>query len=275
MRGRQHDARAYPSQPSLTDLREGRVIADNDHPSDLGNGRAWAASLVEAQPTQPGRGVAGQLHRLCLALESALGLLGAAVTVRSVAESEAVVAAASPTSRRLVEMEFGLGEGPSRDAFDRGKPVLVPELGKRLDGGWPAYTATAHASGVGGVFAFPLQVGASRFGVLTVFSRPPRRLDRGEVAKCLAMAHLATEMLVASSVTSVDGEIAPDLKSALGQRGEIYQAQGMVMVALRVSLAEALALMRARAFTEGRDLLDVSVDIIEGRLQLSIDRQDP
>lgn len=227
------------------------------------------------QPTQPGRGAAGQLHRLCRALQSTLGLLGAAVTVRSVEESEAVVAAADPTSRWLVELEFGLGEGPSRDAFTRGKPVLAPELGGRIDGSWPAYTSTAHAAGVGGVFAFPLQVGASRFGVLTVFSRPPRRLDQGEVAKCLAMADLATEILLASSVSSVDGEIAPDLKSALGQRGEIFQAQGMVMVALRVSLPEALALMRARAFTDGRDLLDVSVDIIERRLELSTDGQDP
>ncbi len=171
-------------------------------------------------------------------------------------------------------MEFGLGEGPSRDAFSRGKPVLVPELGGHLDGSWPAYTATAHDAGIGAVYAFPLQVGASRFGVLTVFASQPRTLDRDELAKCLAMVQLATDMLLASSASSVDGEIAPDLKGALGLRGEIYQAQGMVMMALRFSLPEALALMRARAFADGRDLLDVSIDIIEGRLHLNKNGED-
>ncbi len=43
----------------------------------------------------------------------------------------------------------------------------------------------------------------------------------------------------------------------------------MVMVALDVSLAEALVRMRAHAFGTGRGLDEVAVDIVEGRLDPS------
>jgi AmiR/NasT family two-component response regulator len=82
-------------------------------------------------------------------------------------------------------------------------------------------------------------------------------------------------MLLDSSTTSCDGEIDPDLKSALGFRSEIYQAQGMTMVALGIPLPEALAVMRAHAFAAGRMLIDVSTDVVEGRLDLHADmKQD-
>lgn len=118
----------------------------------------------------------------------------------------------------------------------------MPEVGGPQDGSWPAYTPLAVAAGIGAVFAFPLQTGSSRFGVFTVFASEPRRLDHAETMRCQAIAELATEQLLDSSAASVDGEIDPDLKRAMGFRSEIYQGQGMVMVALRIPLVEAMAL---------------------------------
>lgn len=94
------------------------------------------------------------------------------------------------------------------------------------------------------------------------------------MARCLAMSEMATEMLLNSSAASPEGEIDPNLKSALSFRSEIYQAQGMVMAALGVALPEALSRMGAHAFVAGRHLIDVSADIVEGRLQLTKDGQD-
>lgn len=234
--------------------------------------REWALSLVALQPSLDGRGIADQLQRLCRASVAGLHMTGAAVTVRSADGSEAVAAASDGRSRGLAEVELGVGEGPARDAFDLGRPVLVPELGGSRDDAWHGYSPAAHAAGIGAVFAFPLQVGLSRFGVLTMFCDAPRRLDQREVFRGLVMSEVATEMLLDSSAASVDGEIDPNLKSALGFRGEIYQAQGMVMVSLGVALPEALARMRAHSYAAERDLIDVSVDILEGRLALTDDR---
>jgi AmiR/NasT family two-component response regulator len=51
---------------------------------------------------------------------------------------------------------------------------------------------------------------------------------------------------------------------------EVDQAQGMVMVDLRISLAEALVRLRAHAFVEGRPVADVARDIVGGRLRLEL-----
>lgn len=237
--------------------------------------REWALSLVALQPSLDGRGIADQLQRLCSAAAAGLHMTGAAVTLRSADGSEAIAAASDGASKTLAELELGVGEGPARSAFDRGRPVLVPELGGSQDAAWPGYAPAALAGGIVAVFAFPLQVGVSRFGVLSMFCDSPRRLDQRELTKGLVLSELATEMLLDSSESSADGEIDPDLKSALGFRGEIYQAQGMVMVALGIALPEALARMRGHSFVAGRDLIDVSIDIVAGRLELTDDRHDP
>jgi len=231
--------------------------------------------MTADQPSRDGRGIADQLHRLCLVATVGLHLSGAVVTLRSADGSQAVAAASDTASAKLAEVELAVGQGPAHDAFERGKPVLVSQLGGPYDGSWPGYMAIALPSGIVGVFAFPLRVGAARFGVLSLFCNTVRQLEDHEVARGLVISELATEMLLDSSASSVDGEIDSDLKSALGFRGEIYQARGMVMVALGVALPEALARMRGHAFLAGRDLVDVSVDIVEGRLALTNDRHDP
>ena len=64
------------------------------------------------------------------------------------------------------------------------------------------------------------------------------------------------------------GQVEPDVNEVLAPRLEVYQAQGMVMVDLGVSLTEAMALLRAHAFTVGRPLGDVARDVVTGRLRL-------
>ena len=49
---------------------------------------------------------------------------------------------------------------------------------------------------------------------------------------------------------------------AVESRAEVFQAQGMVMVQLGVTLAEALARMRAYAYAENRPLGDVARDVV-------------
>ena len=94
-------------------------------------------------------------------------------------------------------------------------------------------------------------------------------------ARCLALSDLATDALLAGSDARTDGRLDPDLESALDFRSEIYQAQGMVMVTLGTDLSDALARMRAHAFQTERTLLEVSVEILEGRLVLPDEEPAP
>jgi hypothetical protein len=199
------------------------------------------------------------------------GVTAVTVTVGPPNDSSAVVAASDPAHQRFAESEFGAGEGPAQDVWTHGRPVLVPDLGSSQDGAWPGYAMIASAAGVRAVFAFPLQMGAVRFGVLTLFRDHPGELSRPELRMCLSMAVLATERLINDS-TLPDGDLDPSLQEPLDFRNVVYQAQGIVAVALGISLIDALARMRGHAFRSGRELVEIADDIVHNGLRLVDDQ---
>ncbi len=233
--------------------------------------RAWqsrqdlARSLISVERSGPGSyGLVSLLERLCLALTRHVSADGAAVHLMSLDGSDGVAAASNDRCKALVELEFTTGEGPSHDAFSRRKPVLIPDL-RATDGPrWPGYASAAVAAGACAVFAFPLHVGAAGLGVLELFVDKPGSLPEDDLAMALMFAQIATEVLLDARMITPEGELNPDLASALAYRAEIYQAQGMLMVSLGVGLAEALVRMRAHAFSEDRPLIEVAHEIIRG-----------
>jgi hypothetical protein len=210
-----------------------------------------------------------RLHQVCLAVSAGLDMSGAAVVLRAGDDSETLAASSDEASGAAAELEHTLGEGPSRDAFTRARPVLVGDLRSPVGATWVAYAAAVAQHGVRSVFAFPLHLGAARFGTLTMYGDAPQELSRLRTSRCLAMAELTTESLLTSSEEGTPGHLAPRIESAMSFRNEIYQAQGMAMVTLRTDLATALARMRAHAFEHDLSLLEVSLAIIAGRLTLT------
>ena len=81
-----------------------------------------------------------------------------------------------------------------------------------------------------------------------------------------AFARAATGLLLDGDTITSAGELDAGLSTALVDRARIHQAQGMVMVDLRVSLVEALTRMRARAFSSDTTLLEVADQVIAGTL---------
>lgn len=222
------------------------------------------------------------LDRLCAAATHDLRLSGAAVTLMTSGGFQAVAGGSDDSSRALEELQFSLGEGPGFDAFATGRPVLVPDLDAAF-ARWPGYAPAVIRAGVRAVYTFPLQLGAMRFGVLTFYAGKTSTLGAPELTLCMIFAEIATELLLESSTNGPTGgtEDGTDtdngsgeggLGSAINFRTEIYQAQGMVMVALGVSLVEALARMRAHAFSSGQDLNDLALGIIDGSIQLTSDK---
>ena len=252
----------------------GVPVVDHSRHGPSADDRTRALALINRQPKQHAdASIVDWLTRLCRALAVDLGVKGAAVTLSAtVGDGEAVAAASSSDSRAAAGVGFTVGEGPAADALLSGRPVLVPHLGGQLYSAWPGYTAAARALGLRAIFCFPIQVGAVRFGVLSVFADVPTSLSAQDLSRCMTMTELATERLLDSSDGGHRDRFEPDLESALGIDSEIFQAQGMVAVALRVTLAQALARMRGHAFRSDRQLLEVAVDILEGRLDLPDDR---
>jgi hypothetical protein len=227
--------------------------------------RALVRESIERQDDDgASHGLVGRLERLCRGAAEHLGLTGAAVNLMSPTGSDGVVAASDERCKNLVEMQFTTGQGPGPDAFDLRRPVLAPDLAAAEEHRWQGYASMALGAGVRSAFAFPLQVGPTRLGVLDLFGEVPEMPDEEQLAVALTFAQMATELLLDGRLTTAEGELAPDVGSALSYRVEIYQAQGMLTVWLGVGLPEAMVRMRATAFEQGRTLIELAHDIIAG-----------
>ena len=56
--------------------------------------------------------------------------------------------------------------------------------------------------------------------------------------------------------------------AAATDHDKVYQAIGMIMAQLGVDADEATARLRARAFTQGRTVLEVARDVVAHRMML-------
>ncbi|WP_433790780.1 GAF and ANTAR domain-containing protein [Actinoplanes sp. CA-252034] len=230
-----------------------------------GPGEPWKAvrHLIARQPAD-----LMLLQRICLAAVEALSASGSGVSVMTADGTRGVCAASDPVSERVEELQFILGEGPCIDAFAERRPVLTADLSETAIHRWPVYAPSAQEAGVRAVFSFPLQVGAARLGVISVFRERTGQLTRGELRTAFTFADVTVEALLdmQENAPAQDGSGASCLN--VGHRAELFQAQGMVMVQLGVPIGEALVRIRAHAYAENRRLDDVARDIVARRLRL-------
>ncbi|WP_404387429.1 ANTAR domain-containing protein [Humibacillus xanthopallidus] len=231
--------------------------------------------LIDAEQVRgqdSGTGVAHDLHRLCLVLMRLLSASQAGVTVWGPGGTGGVIAGhAGVGSRELEEMQFTFGEGPCIEAWSSRHVVLEPDLNGRGSRRWPGYGPAASGRGVRSVFAFPLGSGSACIGSLDVYRTDAGPLSPLALQQGFWFTEIALQMILLGQSQAGPERLAPVLDDALSHRLEVYQAQGMVMIDLGVSLAEAMLRLRAYAFAVDRPITDVSKDIVAGRLTLDRD----
>ncbi len=213
----------------------------------------------------------GWMQRLCRAATRDLVASGVGVNVMSSSGAISVLAASSPQSEVVEQLQFTLGEGPCMDAYASGRPVLTPDLATGGLQRWPGYAAAAQDHGVRSVFSFPLQIGAARLGAMDVCRQRTGPLSTPHLSRALAFAEAATVALV-----TAQDHVSSDDRSVLGRAMEgsflVYQAQGMVQVQLGASLVEAMSRLRAYAFSHDRPLYEVAADVVERSVVFEPDR---
>jgi hypothetical protein len=220
-------------------------------------------------------GVAGRLQQVCAAAVRGVPACGVGITLMTLEGVGTVAAASDAACRSLEELQFTLGQGPCLDAFASRYPVLEPDLAGAGVRRWPGYAPAAGGLGVGAVFALPLQVGAARVGVLEVYRLQAGSLSSPGLALALTFGQVAVEALLDGQASSRPGHLPDGLDRAMDTHAVVYQAQGMLVVDLGISLADAMARLRAHAFAHDRPLHLVARDIVESRLRLEPDSPHP
>jgi ANTAR domain/GAF domain len=215
---------------------------------------AWIAAAREGDERV-------SLAVLCRAAAGRLAVDGASVTAVSGPAVREPLAATDERSARLEELLLTTGEGPGAEDLSSGSPMLVPDL-EPLTERWPGFAPAAVAAGVRALFVFPLQAGAIRAGVLSLYRAAPGPLTPQQLADALVFADIALQLLLdsASGISGMDGY--RPLEGLSGSRAEVYQATGMISVQLGVSMEEAFVRLRAHAFAAGTPLDDVAGDVV-------------
>jgi len=199
------------------------------------------------------------------AVAAAIGLPSTAVVLLGTQPDEAVVAASDATARAAHDLEFVLGEGPAYLAADRAQTVQV--AGTALAGRWPRYGPAVSSLGVRAVIAVPLQ--PAGLGAVCAYTSRPAISDHaaraaGQIADALPLA------LTQDARALLSGHDVP----ALPLFGEadfpavIHQAAGVISQQCGCGISDALALLRARAFSAGRPAEEIAANVVRGALRL-------
>ncbi|MFR0356297.1 GAF and ANTAR domain-containing protein [Streptomyces sediminimaris] len=218
-----------------------------------------------AAAAQGGKGLSALRPALCAA---AIGLDGLTIALLDRSGLELIwYDPADTTGISFEDLQYTLGEGPTLDAVRTGETVLVPDLQAVPEQRWPALLPATRDRLPGAVHAVPLDLGAIRLGALTGHRATPGPLTRHQMSGLLALAEGATAILTTPDGTHDMGSDDPlPLHRAL-----IHQATGALTVLLDIPIDQALARLRAYAFTHNRPLLDVAHDVVHHQSRLDDD----
>ncbi|MDT7708644.1 MAG: hypothetical protein QOG20_4251 [Pseudonocardiales bacterium] len=230
-------------------------------------GGVTAALLALGHDVHDDRALAEQI---CLACVAGLDIDGAAISMHTASPLRETLWATDATAELLEELQFTLGEGACMDAARSGRPVLIPDIADVAQTSrWPVYAeAVVEQTGVGAVFALPLQWATINLGVLDLHRKAPGRLTSAGLSDALGAADVGALMLLGLRTDPGEDRV---WDRSWGDRVEIHQATGMVVAQMDVNATDAFARLRAYAFAEHRLLGDVARDVVARRLRFTED----
>lgn len=213
--------------------------------------------------------------RLCQACVDLLEVDGAAISLMHGGATRGTFGSSGELSRRLDEYQFTFGEGPCLEAVSRGVPVLVADFQDPAEARWPAFAGAMSQAGIRAVYALPVEISTTWVGALDLYRGRPGELGRAALGGAMLAAQLAALPLLDLMSANVDwaalagGDPWSQLESL--ERVEVYQATGMVMAQLKTGPTEALARLRAHAFTHNLTATEVAWAIVNRRLRMEPD----
>ncbi|MEU4199171.1 GAF domain-containing protein [Streptomyces sp. NPDC026294] len=202
------------------------------------------------------------------------GADGLGVSLITSGEIRAVAYAADERSYQLEDAQLVSGEGPCTEAYLRRRIVeadVQPTAGQ-----WPVFMRTAGELGIRSVVAVPLLVGNGvPVGAMDVYHATRAPFGAADRARLEAYARILALLALDAHPALIGWEQAAPEPGPAGYPPVVHQAAGAAAEASNVTVSEALARMRAHAFSHQRLLKDIAHDILTGRLRLEEDRDTP
>ena len=210
-------------------------------------------------------GASGPQDDLCGPFLGAVDVSGVVISTLGHPLGSQTVCATSVVAARIDEIQIDLGEGPCWEALRTGRPVSEPDLQNAGGDGWPGARDALRMLDIGSLYAFPLTIGDLGLGSVDLYSQAPLTLSRENVDDVTVLASIAARQVLRRAL----GDIASAEKGMADgpySRREMHQAAGMVCAQLRISVDDALLVLRGHAFASGRSVREVAADVVARRL---------
>ncbi|MDR7381428.1 GAF domain-containing protein [Promicromonospora iranensis] len=194
--------------------------------------------------------------RLCEACVDVLKAQGGAFTV-SIGPDERVAVSTPGAFEELEPLQEVLGEGPVHQAMAEDR-LVVTHLGAVVDE-YPVFSQiVAPAQGGATLYAAPMRAGGRVVGVFSLYVTTDPQARGSQDLQLLA------DIVGASLLGNAE-------RLDWSGRAWLHRAAGMVIAQLGIRPDDALAVIRAKAFSRSMSLRSVVVDVLERRLTFSRD----
>ena len=207
-------------------------------------------------------------RRLARAVARVLPVSGAGLCVLADAARRAPLGGSSAEAELAERLQFTVGSGPCLQAWSTGHPVFAVEADLRVR--WPAYTdLLVSSTPYRGVVSLPVPRPRGVAGAMDLFFTDPADVAALDVFDALAVVDLVMAALgdvaVGSTRTAAEGPDWLDSPPVV-RRAAVWHAVGVTGMTLALDTADALALLRARAWGAGTSVDAVAADLLGGRL---------
>ena len=208
-------------------------------------------------------------ERLARACARVLPVDGAGISLFFATGRRLPLGASDEVFAEAERLQFTTGEGPCLSAHAEGRPVIADE--PTMAARWPAFhEALVTRTPVRSTISLPLADELQGIGALDLYLVPPRSADALSLADALAVSAEVVEVFAADSRRAERDHQAPgwlDAPSA-ERRSLVWQAIGFLNAGLGLPSPDALAVLRAHAFTTGVDLDELAAQVTDRRVPL-------
>lgn len=205
------------------------------------------------------------LDRLANAAVEVIDVDGAGLSIADEGGDLRFVIATDQTTAELERVQEEAQEGPCRDAFDTGQPVIVDDIS--LLTAYPAVTAVAVARDRRAVVGVPMRLDDQRIGTMNLYARGPRRWSDEETAAALLLVDVAAGYVLNARAREHNERVLAQLQHALESRVIIEQAKGIVAAERGITVDEAWAPIRAYARARRLKVHEVAHGIVHDGLR--------
>ena len=202
--------------------------------------------------------------RLCRSAARVLDCDGAAITMAYTRPERVTLATTDDIALTLEEAQDVTGQGPGPEAFTAAAyRQMVLTDGNDADSRWPLlrFDGVPELAPIV-VHAVPLPSDGSVVGVLTLYRRGTE--DNLDLEAAEVIARAVTAALIADAPTPLDAQFGP-----WAERAEVHQATGMVVAQLGIPEEDALALLRAHAYSHDQSVASSAHAVITRQLTFS------